>query len=188
VTPTRDADDNVTPIKRRRPTQRQGATKNAPTPAQLAARRERVAFLLTAKTPLSKIAEALGVSESTIDRDVRAIRAAWEASATASLDHHVANELAALDEVERRVWADHLTQRPVDQNAVRSLLQIHDRRARLLGLDRPRRIEVTGADGAPLIPPLIDDTPLLDDIDRLSERLAVLPRRAPVGTDTADPS
>lgn len=191
MTPTRDPDNNtttstgnVTPIRKRRPNQRQGATKNNPTPAQIAQRRERVAFLLTAKTPILKIAAALGVSEKTIDRDVRAIRDEWEASARESIDAHVASELAALDEVERRLWRDHLSQEPIDQNGVRSLLQVHDRRARLLGLDRPRRVEVTGADGQPLIPPVIDDTPLLDDIERLTERLAAMPRRVPTPVDT----
>lgn len=66
-----------------------------------------------------------------------------------------------------------------DPKAVMAMVRVSDRRAKLLGLDAPQRREVTGADGAPLVPPA--------DLSRLTseelEALAALVSKA--GRDDA---
>jgi len=44
-----------------------------------------------------------------------------------------------------------------DPAAVSRCLAVMERRARLLGLDEPRKTELTGADGSPLLPASVDD-------------------------------
>jgi len=85
----------------------------------------------------------------------------------------VAEELATLTEVDRRLWAEQLASSPIDPKAVETLLKVHDRRVRLLGMDKPQRVEITGAGGGPLMVEM-DNEALLDEIDRLSERLATM--------------
>lgn len=163
---------------KRRPGQRKGATATAPGDAVIDERRARVARLLVAQVPRRRIAEIVGTSLPTVDRDIAAVRALWRNNAAADVADAVGREVAALNEVERRLWAEQLAVQPIDPKAIQSLLQIHDRRARLLGLDRPRKVEVTGPGGAPLVPTPDDYEALLDEIDRLGERLVALPQRA----------
>lgn len=162
--------------KRRRPGYRRGASADAPTDLEIEQRRQQVAYLLGQRATRAEIARTLGVSRQTIDRDVDALRRFWREQSTAEIAEIIGVELAALDAVERRLWSERLTTQPIDPRDVETLLRVHDRRARLLALDRPRRIEVTGADGAPLLPP--SDEALLEEIERLGERLAALPLRA----------
>lgn len=172
-----------TTATKKRPGQRQGFTKDKPTDAEIEQRRHRVAVMLAARWPRFQMVERLGVSRATLERDIAFIRAEWRERAQSEIAEIVADELASLDELERRVKNDHLKIVPIDPKAVNAMLAIHDRRARLLGLDRPRKVEVSGANGQPLIP-VRDDAALLEEIDRLTERLAAMPDR--VGTQ-ADP-
>lgn len=153
--------------------QRQGITKDAPTDAEIAARRERIAVLLVAKMPRSVICQRVGISERTLYRDITAIKEMWQERASEQIGVLVAEELATLTEVDRRLWAEQLASSPIDPKAIETLLKVHDRRVRLLGMDKPQRVEITGADGGPLMIEM-DNEALLDEIDRLSERLATM--------------
>jgi len=153
--------------------QRQGITKDAPTDAEIAARRERIAVLLVAKMPRSVICQRVGISERTLYRDITAIKEMWQERASEQIGILVAEELATLTEVDRRLWAEQLASSPIDPKAVETLLKVHDRRVRLLGMDKPQRVEITGAGGGPLMVEM-DNEALLDEIDRLSERLATM--------------
>ena len=53
-------------------------------------------------------------------------------------------------------WTTLTDDGPVLQ-AVGALVRIAERRARLLGLDAPRKTELTGADGEPLVPVTTED-------------------------------
>ena len=90
--------------------------------------------LLNMKPPIE-------VSIATVNRDLKIIRAEWKQKATESIDEWIASELADLDELEKQAWRE---------KRYDLVLKIKDRRAKLLGLDKPMRTELTGADGAPV--------------------------------------
>ena len=90
--------------------------------------------LLNMKPPIE-------VSIATVNRDLKIIRAEWKQKATESIDEWIASELADLDELEKQAWRE---------KRYDLILKIKDRRAKLLGLDKPMRTELTGADGAPV--------------------------------------
>jgi hypothetical protein len=161
--------------KRRRGAIRTGATKDAPTDLEIEQRRQQVAYLLGQRATRAEIARSLSVSRQTIDRDVDALRAYWREQATGEIAEIVGTELATLDALERRLWSERLRTQPIDPRDIETLLKILDRRARILGLDKPRKVEVTGPGGTPLVP--TDDERLLEEIERLGERLATLPVR-----------
>lgn len=161
---------------KKRAGQRIGATKNAPSVAEIEARRAKVASLLAAHTPRGRISEIVGVDVRTVARDIAAVKAESRERAGASMDQHFADELAYLDELGRRLWEDHLFTDPIDLHAFALALKLSAQRCKLLGLDGREAIEVTGAGGQPLIP-LRDNDALLDEIDRMTERLASMPDR-----------
>jgi len=161
-----------TPKPSRRST-RQGATKDAATPAEIDERRRLVAVLLSMRETHQAIAERIGVSRSTVERDIATIRQAWREAAQVEIKEQVALELTSLNEVQRRLWREHLRHQPIDLRAVDRLLHIHDRIARMLGLDKPQRIEVTGVNSNVLIVQRDNET-LLDEIEVFSRRLSAL--------------
>lgn len=92
------------------------------------------------------MAERLGVASSTISEDVKVIRERWRDRATADYGSHLAEELAKLDLLEHELLPTALSGGPkggVNLRAVDRVLAIRDRRARMLGLDSPSRLEVT---------------------------------------------
>lgn len=54
--------------------------------------------------PQATIAAALGIDQSTVSRDLKALQEQWAAHATALLDTHKAAELARIDGLERTYW------------------------------------------------------------------------------------
>ena len=88
----------------------------------------------------AEIAEALGVSKSTVCTDIR--------TAIADITKEEADiqrqiEINRLDRLQRGVWEKALRG---DIPAQQQALRIIDRRCRLLGLDLPQRVEVSTAD------------------------------------------
>jgi hypothetical protein len=100
--------------------------------------------LLAAHWTYREIADHLGVSHGTVGNDAAAIREEWKRQANRDFDAHVAEELAKLDQLERSVVPEALAG-AADQGpllpAVDRELAIMRRRAKLLGLDRPMRVE-----------------------------------------------
>jgi len=107
----------------------------------VAAMRARGLSLRQIRENLKKLDPPIEVSHGTISRDVQIIRAEWKQKATESIDEWIASELADLDELEKQAWRE---------KRYDLILKIKDRRAKLLGLDKPMRTELTGADGAPV--------------------------------------
>lgn len=87
-----------------------------------------------------EIAEVLGVSATTVHSDVH--RALAEIPA-GEADELRRLEVSRLDRLQRAVWTTALGG---DLGAVDRALRIIDRRAKLLGLDAPQRMEVSGGD------------------------------------------
>jgi len=107
---------------------------------QIAQRRHLVATMRLAHLTQQEIADRLGVSVGTINADLKAVREEWAERRRETYDDLVAEELAKLDRLERALLPLALQgQGPASDR----VLSIMDRRARLLGLDRPTRHEVT---------------------------------------------
>lgn len=67
--------------------------------------RRRVAALYLQGRYQADIAAELGVDQSTVSRDLAAIRKEWRASSVRDFDEARAQELAKIDELEREAWA-----------------------------------------------------------------------------------
>jgi transcriptional regulator with XRE-family HTH domain len=116
---------------------------------EVSQRRLTVAKLWTRRLTQEEIAAAVGVDQSTISRDIKALMAAWQKEAVSDVTLVRARELADLDAMEREA-AMAASVKVSPQELARLLevrLRVKERRARLLGLDAPQRREVTGKEG-----------------------------------------
>lgn len=107
---------------------------------EIAARRVQVAALRLSHFTQREIAARLQVSVGTINADLQAIRDEWQARRATHYDDWVGEELAKLDRLERSLMP--LALQGQHQAADR-VLAIMDRRARLVGLDKPQLHEHT---------------------------------------------
>lgn len=124
------------------------------------------------------IGDVLGLSQSTISRDLRALHKVWRKAALVDFNEAKARELGKVDRLEREYWEAWQRSRKdkeatltekIDATAssrtkaqIRKEGQVGDprflagaqwcieRRCKLLGLDAPQRREITGADGGDL--------------------------------------
>ena len=134
-------------------------------------RRQQVADLYVKGSTQSQIARGLGVAQSTVSADLKAIRREWRDSRIRDFDEAVAMELKKLDNLEHEAWSGwERTQQPAESTKVtqdgsgkkaektvkqqqgnpRFLEQVHRciaGRRTLLGLDAPTRIAPTSPDG-----------------------------------------
>lgn len=106
-------------------------------------RREQVATLRLQHLTQEQIADRLGVSMATVSRDLQAVRDEWAERRTQRYEDWVAEEIAKLDAMEKTWLPAALNGRELNANAVRQVLAIMDRRARMLGLDKPQTHEMT---------------------------------------------
>lgn len=147
----------------------------------MAARRRKVASLYLRGIWQPEIAGMVGISQSTVSRDLAVVRKWWLEEARADYDAKVAEQLAKIDAVELEAWTEwqkskgrERTKRAVKKYGkggktekieettttetllpeARYLEIIHkciERRCKLLGLDAPERKEITGAKGGAMI-------------------------------------
>jgi hypothetical protein len=94
-----------------------------------------------------EIAQLIGVGKSQAHRYVVAGLAAARAQIVASADELKAEEISRLDGMLTALWPK---ARKGEVAAVDRVLKIGERRAKLLGIEAPVRIETTGKDGAPI--------------------------------------
>lgn len=114
----------------------------------IAQRRKQVAYYRMMHFPQREIAKRVGVSVATVNRDLQAVREEWMERRNAAYGSWVAEEIAKLDALEK-VWLPRaLSRESLDTGTVREVMRIMDRRAKLLGLDRPEehRHEVVSVD------------------------------------------
>lgn len=103
-------------------------------------RRVQVAALYLAKESERSIARRFGVSRSAIRKDIKAIKEQWRARSAVDYDARVAEEEAKLDGIERALLPRAFMG---DHDAVGDQLKVAHRRAQMLGLDKPTKIDAT---------------------------------------------
>lgn len=130
--------------------------------ALIAERRTRVLAMRVEQRPYAEIAAKLGISEDVARKDYERAVAERGHALDAQRKPAIAIELAKLDAIEQAAWEvlrrDHiviqhgkvvrLNRKPVTDdgpvlNAIDRLLRAAERRARLLGLDAPVKVEVS---------------------------------------------
>lgn len=107
---------------------------------EILARRSRVAMLRLAHLTQAEIAQQVGVSVGTVNGDLKAIRDEWAERAATSFEDWVTEELAKLDRLERAMLHQALQGNGA---ATEKVLSIMDRRAKMLGLNKPDKVEHT---------------------------------------------
>lgn len=123
---------------------------------ELEVRRDKVWAYKVAGFAYRDIAKMLDVSLGTIQADMSAMMKVIHDSQRESIDQYRALELERLDTSQKGIWAKVLKG---DTKAIDSYIKISKRRAALLGLDAPTKIEI----------------PLLNDIEKLLELLNINP-------------
>jgi len=111
---------------------------------RIALRRRAVADMLFQGTPQRVMADALHVGTGTIHRDIIWIRGQWRERTTETFEAHVDRQLAILDrtrQVAATIALDPAQKPDVRLAALDKMHASHDRTARLLGLDKPVKIE-----------------------------------------------
>lgn len=103
-------------------------------------RRRQVAEYYQQHATQAEIAEMLGVDRATISRDVQAILADWKRAYLVDAEAYVLRDLADLDSLERECSTR--LRATGDAVWVLRLVQIKARRAKLLGLDAPSKIDI----------------------------------------------
>jgi len=106
----------------------------------LAQRRQKVSALRLMHYTQREIAAEIGVSVATVNRDLAVVRAEWAERRSQSYEQWVGEELAKIDLLERAIMPAAISG---DDKAQARLVQFMDRRARMMGLDKPERFEHT---------------------------------------------
>jgi len=130
----------------------------------------------------ASIAEAVSaqrpyaISRQTVSYDIARLARDWEAAAAESFASAKARALRKLEELERSGWESLERSRkdggPGSVAFVKVLLEVHDRRAKLLGLDAPTRTEISGPEGGPVV---LENRDLQGELDPKA-RLEILRR------------
>ena len=94
------------------------------------------------------------VSRQTVTSDIARLRRKWEALAQETFSASRAKELRKLDALEREAWQGWVESKSAETGAnpafTKQVLEVHDRRVKLLGLCAPTRIESSGPNGSPM--------------------------------------
>ena len=104
------------------------------------ARRKRVLALYLRHVTQSEIASLLNVNQSTISRDIEVIEAEWRKERDRDLSEWKARMLADLESIERDASTRYTVTNEPEWLRLRLLVQ--ERRAKLLGTDAPKKLEL----------------------------------------------
>lgn len=127
----------------RRPT-----TQKAGKAQDIAARRHEVFRLLRSGMRQVRIAEQLGVSEATVSIDVKLVMQDLRADTMDEAKAYQGLAKARLEALYERYEEAALSG---NLDAARICLGVIDRWCRVMGVDQPQRLEVTGPDGQPVV-------------------------------------
>jgi hypothetical protein len=115
------------------------------------------------------LAKQFGVSQPTISRDIAAIEVQLKQQTLRDLSAAKALSLARLDRALTAVWDKVIAG---DLWAIRTMVRLEERRAKLLGLDEPARAVVSGDEDAPIYVDVEHRHELSDRARRFAEQLA----------------
>jgi len=147
--------------------------------SEIARDRRRIADLYLQGRTQTSIGEEIGVHQSAVSRDLKALQAAWLKSALIDLNDAKARELAKVDRLEREYWtgwersyedaeivkqkgkpgAGGIATESIEKTSKgqagdpRFLAGIQwciERRCKIIGIDAPIQSEFTGKDGEPI--------------------------------------
>lgn len=104
-------------------------------------RRKKVSSLYKRHQSQAEIARVLGVSQQTISVDIAAIRETWKQEGLLNFDEVKQREAAELDEMEAEAAVEFGKRKNWEWFDRR--LKVKERRARLLGLDEPAKVDNT---------------------------------------------
>lgn len=110
---------------------------------EIAHRRRQVMELRLSHHTVREIASILGVSHGLVGKDMQEIRKEWAQRRVQDYDEWVSEEIAKLDALERAWLPLAINSRQPDGVAAQRVLQIIDRRSKLLGLDQPQQLQHT---------------------------------------------
>ncbi len=113
-------------------------------------RRKKVAALYLNKVDQADIADKLSISQATVSRDIKALAEEWHNEAMLDINTHISRELAELERMELETAAMYQTAKREDKPSskreaiswMETRLKIKDRRAKLLGLDQPQKLDL----------------------------------------------
>jgi hypothetical protein len=145
-----------------RPLTGKGASEGA------AARRQKALDLRIAGASYRQIGQQLGVSHVTAYHDVDAALEELAALQRGKAEKLREIELDRCEKMTLGLWPK---VRQGDEKAVRALVSVMDRRAKLLGLDQPSRVEHAGPMGGPIAVAHLTDAELSARADALAKRL-----------------
>jgi len=117
----------------------------------IADRRLKVTEYVLKRESYQVIADKLGVSKRTIIRDVKAIHKIWQKESIDNIDELRLRDLAELDNMEMMCALEYETNK--SSTLLLRRIQIKERRAKLMGMDKPTRNIITGKDEEPLFGP-----------------------------------
>lgn len=146
--------------------------------SQLARDRRRIADLYLKGWLQADIAEELDIDQSTVSRDIQAIHSVWAESTLIDFDEAKQREIAKVDHLEREYWQaweaskqekmSTATETATTKDGKRDKAQIKreerngdprylsgvqwciEKRCKILGIDAPSALELSGRDGVPL--------------------------------------
>ena len=103
-------------------------------------RRANIAILSRSGVQVQEIARQLGVSNATVSNDLKEIHAMWREEQIQAIDDAVARQLVELDFLRQECIREKGMKTSVK---VKSLIDIQQQEAKLLGLYAPNRTEVS---------------------------------------------
>jgi uncharacterized protein YerC len=127
-------------------------------------RRAQIFEYVKAGSSYRDIGRKFGVSHVTIARDVRRTLQALHRTAIHDLDLYRQIELVRLDQLLQGIWLDAVAGNP---GAVTLALRILERRARLLGLDAPTKIDIEARVRAIASQEGLDADEVMHEVERL---------------------
>src|SRR6202045_3207964 len=123
---------------------RGGDTHTPQARIDIASREEQIVALRLRHIPFAAIARTVGVNKSNA---IRAFNKALRRNTDQDIQSHLRSELAELDAQQAKLWTVVDNNKVSEKNliaAINAMNRIHIRRAHLLGLDAPTKLDVSG--------------------------------------------
>jgi len=123
---------------------------NKRTPIQLKNDRVRIAELYIKGVYQSVIAAELGLDQSQISRDLKAIQKQWVENTTLDLDHFKGKEIAKIDHVERVAWADYARSKQEFKSVITKGKKFgKDDKGKIIAKDKEQTVKTEERNGDP---------------------------------------